>query len=62
MTKNKLENLLLSYNLYRTLNLPNRIHNNSIRIIDIILIDKVKYENYSICLWLRDYLFTMPKL
>jgi exonuclease III len=45
---NKLDNLLLSYNFYSTVNFPTRIHNNSVTSIDNILIDKVKYENYSI--------------
>jgi len=40
--------LLLSYNLYGTVNFPTRIHNNSITAIDNIFIYKVKYENYSI--------------
>jgi len=40
--------LLLSYNLYSTVNFPTRIHNNSVSAIDNIFIDKVKYENYSI--------------
>ena len=44
----KLDNLLLSYNLYNTVNFPTRIHNNSITAIYTIFIDKVKYENYSI--------------
>jgi len=44
----KLNNLLLSYNLYSTVNFPTRIHYNSIMAIDNISIDKVKYENYSI--------------
>ena len=40
--------MLLSYNLYSTVNFPTRTHNNSITAIDNIFIDKVKYENYSI--------------
>jgi hypothetical protein len=40
--------LLLSYNLYSTVNFPTRIHNSSFTAIDNIFIDKVKYENYSI--------------
>jgi len=46
--KSKLDNLLLSYNLYSTVNFSTKIHNNSITAIDNIFIDKVKYENYSI--------------
>jgi len=46
--KSKPDNLLLSYNLYSTVNFPTRIHNNYITAIDNIFIDKVKYENYSI--------------
>ena len=34
--KSKLNNLLLSYNLYSTVNFPNRIYNNSVTAIDII--------------------------
>jgi len=45
--KIKLDNLLLSYKLYSTVNFPTRIYNNSITAIDNIFIDKVKYENYS---------------
>jgi len=40
--------LLLSYNLYSTVNFPTRIHNNSITAIDNIFIDKIKYDNYSL--------------
>jgi hypothetical protein len=40
--------LLLSYNLYSTVNFPTRVHNNSVTAVDNIFIDKVKYENYSI--------------
>ena len=40
--------MLLSNNLYSTVNFPTRIHNNYITAIDNIFIDKVKYENYSI--------------
>ena len=39
--------MLLSYNLYSTVNFPTRIHNISIK-TDNIFIDKVKYESYSI--------------
>ena len=46
--KSKLDNLLLSYTLYSTVNFPTRIHNNSVMAVDNIFIDKVKYENYSI--------------
>jgi len=46
--KSKLDNMLISYNLYSTVNFPTRIYNNSIMAIDNIFIDKVKYENYSI--------------
>ena len=46
--KSKLDKLLVSYNLYSTVNFPTRIYNNSIMAIDNIFIDKVKYENYSI--------------
>ena len=48
MTKNNLDNLLLSYNLYSTVSFPSRINNNFITAIDNIFTDKVKYENYSI--------------
>jgi len=41
----KLDNLLLSYNLYSTVNFPTRIYNNAVSAIDNIFIDKVKYEN-----------------
>jgi len=40
--------LLLSYNLYSTVNFPTRIHNKFIIALDNIFIDKVKFENYSI--------------
>jgi len=40
--------LLLSHNLYSTVNFPTIIHNNSIMAIDNIFIDNVKYENHSI--------------
>ena len=40
--------MLLSYNLYSTVNFPTRIHSNSITATDKIFIDRVKYENYSI--------------
>ena len=46
--KSKLDNLVLSCNLYSTVNFPTRIHNNSIIAVDDIFIDKVKYENYSL--------------
>ena len=46
--KSKLDNLLLSYNHYGTVNFPTRIHNNSVSAIDNTFIGKVKYENYSI--------------
>jgi len=46
--ESKLDNLLLSYKLYSTVNFPATIHNNSITAVDYIFIDKVKYENYSI--------------
>jgi hypothetical protein len=45
--KSKLD-MLISDNLYSTVNFPTRIHNNFIMAIDNIFIDKVKYENYSI--------------
>jgi hypothetical protein len=44
----KLDNLLLSNNLYSSVNFPSRIHNNSITTTDNLFVDKVKYENYSI--------------
>jgi phosphomevalonate kinase len=40
--------LLLSYNLYSTVNFPTTIHNNSVSATNNIFIDKVKYENYVI--------------
>ena len=46
--RSKLDNLLLSYNLYSPVTFTTSIHNNSITATDIIFIDKVKYENYSI--------------
>ena len=46
--KSKLDNLLLSHNLYNTVNFPTRIHYNSIMATDNIFIGKVKYENYFI--------------
>jgi len=61
-TKSKLDNFLLSYSLYSTVNFPTRIHNNSITAIDNIFIDKVKYENYSIHPLVKGYLIMMPKL
>jgi len=45
MKKSKLDNLLLSYNLYNTVNFLTRIYNNSITAIDNIFTDKVKYKN-----------------
>ena len=47
-TKSKLDNLLLSYDLYSTVNFPTRRHNISVIAIDNIFIYKLKYENYSI--------------
>ena len=46
--KSKLDNLLLSYKLYSTVNFPTRIHNNSTTATDKIFNDKVKYKNCSI--------------
>jgi len=46
--RSKLDNLLLSYNLYSTVKFPTRINNNSMAATDNIFIDIVKYENYSI--------------
>ena len=46
--KRELYNLLLSFDLYSTVNFPTRIHNNSSSAIDNIFIDKIKYEDYSI--------------
>jgi len=43
--KSKLVNLLLSYNLYSTVNFLTSVNNNSTTAIDNIFIDKVKYEN-----------------
>ena len=40
--------MLLSYTLYSAVHFATGIHNNSNTAIDNILIDKVKYENYSI--------------
>jgi len=56
--KSKLDNMLISYNLYSTVNFPTRIYNNSIMAIDNIFIDKVKYKNYCIhplINWLSDH-------
>jgi len=60
--KSKLDNLLLSYNLYSTVNFPTRIHNNSVSAIDNIFIDKVKLKINPYIHWLTGYLIMMPKL
>ena len=48
MKKSKLDNLLLSYNLYNTVNFLTRIYNNSITAIDNIFIDKSHRGKYTI--------------
>jgi len=46
--KNKLDNLLLSYNLTTTINFPTRVQNDSATAIDNIFIDVSQFENYTV--------------